>query len=59
MLRMPKGASTTKDAERRGKVRERPMEDYAQLLWAIAALVGKRDSRQVHVCLTRLISGNG
>jgi hypothetical protein len=41
MLRMPKGASTTKDAERRGKVRERPMEDYAQLLWAIAALVGK------------------
>jgi hypothetical protein len=41
MLRMPKEASTTKDAERRGKVRERPRKDYAQLLRAIAALVGK------------------
>jgi hypothetical protein len=41
MLRVPKGASTTKDAERRGKVRERPMKDYAQFLRAIAALVGK------------------
>jgi hypothetical protein len=41
MLRMPKGASTTKDAERRGKVRERPMKDYAQLLRTIAAKVGK------------------
>jgi hypothetical protein len=40
MLRMPKEASTTKD-ERRGKVRERPMKDYAQLLRAIAAEVGK------------------
>jgi hypothetical protein len=41
MLQMPKGASTTKDAERRGKVRERPMKDYAQLLRTIAAEVGK------------------
>jgi hypothetical protein len=41
MLRMPKGASTTKDAEKRGKVRERPIKDCAQLLRAIAALVGK------------------
>jgi hypothetical protein len=41
MLRMPKGAFTTKDAERRGKVRERPMKDYAQLLRAVAAMVGK------------------
>ena len=41
MLGTPKGASTTKDPEKRGKVRERPMKDYAQLLRAIAALVGK------------------
>jgi hypothetical protein len=47
---MPKGASTTKDAERRGKVRERPMKDHAQLLRAIAALVGKaRLSTGAHV----------
>ena len=41
MLCVPKGASTTKDAERHGKVCERPMKDYAQFLRAIAALVGK------------------
>jgi hypothetical protein len=41
MLRMPKGASTTNDADRRGRIRESPMEDYARLLRAIAAQVGK------------------
>ncbi len=39
MLRMPRGASTTEDTARRGRVCETAMRDYAELLRTIAAQV--------------------